>query len=201
MRPGAVIIFLKAPKAGRAKTRLGREIGFGRAAALFRQMTQRTLSEAVGPWRTILAVDPSSDLYGWSGLWPRRFERIAQGEGSLGERMNRALREVPNGPVVFIGADAPGLRAAHLRAAFQALGSADVVVGPAEDGGYWLLGLARRRPAPGAFADVRWGTEHALADTLAAFPSSFGVALLPVQRDIDDASDLAAMGPLLLSRS
>ncbi|MGE0408029.1 MAG: TIGR04282 family arsenosugar biosynthesis glycosyltransferase [Amphiplicatus sp.] len=194
-----LVIFLKAPKAGRVKTRLGREIGAARAALLCRRMTELTLREARGPWRTILAIDPPSALYGWRGLWGASFERMAQAQGDLGARMRAAMRAVRAGPVVLIGADAPGLRAAHIRAAFKALGAADAVFGPATDGGYWLMGLARRRPAPRLFENVRWSSPDALADTLASLPPSFGVARLPVLRDVDEAADLCALGPLLLS--
>lgn len=200
MKRGALIVFLKAPQAGRVKTRLAREVGAGRAAALFRQMTLLTLRQAArGTWRTILAVDRDADLFAWRAIWPRRFGRIAQGPGSLGDRMRRAMRAAPAGPVVIIGADAPALRAGHIEAAFKALGSADAVVGPAADGGYWLIGLARRRRAPALFENVRWSGPDALADTLATLPPSFLTAYLPVLRDIDEAEDLAAAPPLLLS--
>ncbi len=200
MMRGTLIVFLKTPKAGRVKTRLGRDIGMGRAAALFRHMIAATLAEAgKGRWRKIIAIDPPSDLSGLRGVWPVGFERLAQSRGSLGERMKTAMRAAPSGPVVVIGADAPGLRAAHIRRAFVALGHGDAVFGPAEDGGYWLIGLARRRPAPKLFADVRWSSPHALADTLAGLPPGFRTAFLPTLRDLDEAADLKAIGPLLRS--
>ncbi len=192
---GAVIIFLKAPRAGQVKTRLGADIGMGRAAAMFRVMTRRTITEAErGGWHTHLAVDPPSALRGWDSLWPPHLERMAQGSGDLGERMARAFNNAPPGPVVIIGADAPGFRARHLRAAFAALKGADAVFGPAADGGYWLIGLARRRPAPGLFTGVRWSTKHALKDTRDSLPPAFQVATLETLRDVDDATDLSAFG-------
>lgn len=200
MTRGTLIVFLKAPMAGRVKTRLGREIGMGRAAVLFRRMTQMTLKEASkGPWRVILAIDPHKELYCFRNLWGWSHPRMAQAKGDLGLRMAAAMEAVPRGPVVVIGADSPGLRARHLREAFAALGRADAVFGPAEDGGYWLIGLARRRRAPGLFKDVRWSSEHALADTAAGLPASFRIHRLPVLRDVDDAADLKAAGPILLS--
>lgn len=195
MTRGTVILFVKAPRAGRVKTRLGAEVGMGRAAALFRIMTMRAVLEAQkGGFRTMLAVDPASALTGWGALWPPHLPRIAQGRGDLGVRMARALRRAPPGPAVIIGGDAPGLRARHLRAAFDALRGADAVFGPAADGGYWLIGLARRRAAPDLFHDVRWSTRHALGDTLASLPQAFRVAMLETLSDIDEASDLAALG-------
>lgn len=195
---GALIVFLKAAKAGRVKTRLGRAIGMGRAAALFRHMSAATLVEASkGGWRKIIAVDPPGETL-WRG-WPQDFERIGQSHGDLGARMKAAMRAVRVGPVIIIGADAPALRVRHIRVAFAALGRADAVFGPAEDGGYWLIGLARRRAAPNIFANVRWSSQHALADTIASLPPAFTTAYLPTMRDIDERDDLAAAGPLLRS--
>lgn len=192
---GTVVIFLKAPRAGRVKTRLGVDIGMGRAAALFRIMTARTIAQAAkGDWRTMLAVDPPFAVTGWKNLWPPHLPRLAQGPGDLGARMARAFEKAPPGPVIIIGADAPALRARHLRQAFMALGGGDAVFGPANDGGYWLIGLARRRAAPDLFNGVRWSTKNAFDDTLASLPDHFSVAHLETLRDIDEAADLSALG-------
>ena len=183
------------------KTRLGADIGMGRAAALFRVMTERTIAEATkGSWRTTLAIDPASALSGWNAAWPTHLPRIPQGGGDLGERMARVFENAPPGPVVIIGADAPGLRARHLRAAFAALVGADAVFGPAADGGYWLIGLARRRPAPDLFADVRWSSAHALDDTIRTLPAAFRIAWLETLSDVDTAADLAMLGPRATAR-
>ena len=81
-----------------------------------------------------------------------------------------------------------------MRAAFDALGDADAVLGPAEDGGYWLIGLKRspRRKPIRLFEGVRWSTEHALADTEAGL-AGLRIARLETLRDVDDARDLAAL--------
>jgi len=193
---GTIILFVKAPRAGQVKTRLGAGIGMGRAAALFRIMTRRTLHEAAkGPWQTMLAVDPPSAMRGYGNLWSPNTRRMPQVSGDLGARMAHAIEIAPLGPVVIIGADAPGLRARHLRRALHVLGGADAVFGAAEDGGYWLIGLARRRAAPDLFNNVRWSTKHALSDTLASLPPDFRTHFLVERlRDIDTASDLAAFG-------
>ncbi|WP_425411000.1 TIGR04282 family arsenosugar biosynthesis glycosyltransferase [Hyphococcus sp.] len=186
-----VYIFLKAPVAGRVKTRLGAVVGMGRAAALFRIMTDWTIAEAQkGSWETVLAVDPPAAAHKRARFWPPRFRRVAQGPGDLGARMARIFRTAPPGPVVIIGADAPGLRARHLREAFKRLRGADAVFGPAADGGFWLIGLARRRAAPDLFDSVRWSSEHTLADTLKTLPESFDVRMLETLRDVDEAADL-----------
>jgi len=188
-----LVIFLKAPMAGRAKTRLAAGIGPARAVSLYRQSTD-ILVRRLGNdsrWRTVLAVDPPAAAgRGWWHLWPTHLERVGQGSGDLGQRLRHVLKAVPPGPVVIIGSDAPQISRAHIARAFHLLGHHDAVAGPAEDGGYWLIGLKRLRAAPGAFLNVRWSGEHALADTLVSLPEGFSVARLPVLRDIDEASDL-----------
>lgn len=198
---GTVIVFVKAPRAGAVKTRLAKKIGVGRATALFRVMTERTVSQAVkGNWETILAVDPAGAVTGFEHLWPPYLFRIPQGPGDLGARMGRFFEGLPPGPVVIVGSDAPGLRTRHLREAFQALKGADAVFGPADDGGYWLIGLARRKRAPKLFNGVRWSTKHALKDTLKSLPKDFEVRQLERLRDIDDVKDLAAFGARATAR-
>ena len=117
-----------------------------------------------------------------------RVARIGQGGGDLGTRMHRAAARVPHSRVVIIGCDIPDARAADVLAAFRALGRADAVFGPAQDGGYWLVGLSPRRPAR-PFAAVRWSTAHALADTLANFRPR-RVTFLRTLRDVHTAHDL-----------
>ena len=191
---GILIIMLKAPRAGAVKTRLAAGVGAGRAAALFRIMTAHTIREAEKSGATVvLAVDPPSAMSGWNSLWPPHLPRVAQGRGDLGQRMTRVMNHAPPGPVVLIGADAPGLRARHIREAFSKLRGADAVFGPADDGGYWLIGLARRRAAPDLFRGVRWSTEHALAETVASLPGDFRIGLLGAMTDIDDERDLMAI--------
>lgn len=200
MTRGTLIIFVKAPLAGRVKSRLARALGAGRAAAVYRSLTALTLAQAgKAGVATVLAVDPASALRGWRAIWPPGLARVAQARGDLGARLRAVVKSAPAGPVVVIGSDAPGLRARHLKAAFAALGGADAVVGPAADGGFWLLGLARRRTAPRLFAGVRWSSPSALEDVLAGLPKGFRVARLATLRDIDEAEDLARAGPIMRS--
>ncbi len=92
---------------------------------------------------------------------------------------------MPPGPVVIIGSDIPDIAASDIAAAFRALGSKSAVFGPARDGGYWLVGLRRRPRFIDPFANVRWSSEHALADTLANLADK-EVAMLRTLSDIDD---------------
>lgn len=123
---------------------------------------------------------------------PRATRRIGQVRGDLGARMAGAMRRHP--VAVLAGSDIPALRPADIAAAIRALGRADAVFGPAEDGGYWLVGMGPRRPAR-PFAGVRWSTEHTLADTLRNFRGR-RVALLRRLQDVDTAEDLAALRTL-----
>lgn len=198
---GTLIIFVKAPVAGRVKTRLARDLGAGRAAAVCRHLTALTIANAsAGDWRTILAIDPPAAVSQFSTLWPRKFKRFVQASGDLGDRLRAAFESAPKGPVVVIGADAPGLRKRHIRSAFRALAGRDAVFGPAADGGFWLIGL-RRVPSPGVLVNVRWSTRHALADTLKTLPGTRRVAFLERLCDVDHAADLATLGRRALLRS
>lgn len=187
MRGDAVIVFARAPRLGAVKRRLARGIGALPALRFYRNQLATLLRRLARDrrWRTVLAVTP--DRAG--ARWPVRLPRLPQGRGDLGARMQRALSR--HRRAVLVGSDIPGLGPADIAGAFRALGRADAVFGPAEDGGYWLVGLGPRRPVR-PFAAVRWSTEHALADTLANFRGR-RLALLRRLRDVDTAADLAAL--------
>jgi len=185
-----LVVMAKMPVAGGAKTRLAREIGVAAATRFARQATAVLLQRVTHDprWRTILAVAPNAGLA--SRCWPRGVARIGQGRGDLGRRMQRIMERVPPGPVVFVGTDVPGIEPAHIAEAFRRLGRHDAVFGPATDGGYWLVGLKRRPRLPHPFANVRWSSKHALADTLANLDSR-SVAFVATLSDVDDAGGFA----------
>jgi rSAM/selenodomain-associated transferase 1 len=187
-----LVIFLKEPRPGRVKTRLGREIGMIEAAWWFRHQAARLIRRLHRDrrWRTVLAVSPDREGLA-SRVWPAHLPRWPQGPGDLGDRMGRALRAMPPGPVIIIGADIPGLTACHVAEGFRLLGRHDAVLGPAPDGGYWLIGLRRGGRAVPArlFRGVRWSSPDALADTVASLaPLDAGFAA--TLRDVDEAADL-----------
>ena len=185
-------VMLKEPRPGRVKTRLGATIGLTSAAWWFRHQSARLLREVSRDprWQVILAVSP--DVAGMaSRVWPFDLPRIAQGEGDLGARMGRILRNAPPGPRLIIGGDIPDITRARISGAFGVLRSSDVVFGPATDGGYWLIGASGgSRPLPAAaLDDVRWSSRHALADSVAGFkPLRVGYA--DTLKDVDHAEDL-----------
>lgn len=105
--------------------------------------------------------------------------------------MARILRTLPPGPAVIVGSDIPELAPPHIARALAALGAHDVVLGPATDGGYWLVGARGRSRLSNLFQAVRWSTPHALADTLANMPRGRSVVLLETLADVDDGQGLA----------
>lgn len=188
-----LVIMSKAPLLGRVKTRLAKGIGVVEATRFFRQSSLSALHELGRDprWSLVLALSPDRAVHD-SGHWPSGVPRIAQGGGDLGARMARLMRDLPAGPVVMIGGDIPGIQSRHIASAFRALGRVDAVFGPAEDGGYWLVGLKRLPRVPQIFNNVRWSTPHALADTLANVSmASLQVAFLETLPDIDTGEDHA----------
>jgi rSAM/selenodomain-associated transferase 1 len=185
-----LVVMLKEPRAGRVKTRLGRDIGMVPAAWWFRHQVRRLLRRIDDPrWTVVLAVAP--DRAGLlSRVWPQHFPRIPQGRGDLGARMGHALRGARAGPVCVIGGDIPDITAPRIAEAFRTLSHHDAVFGPAPDGGYWLIGLRRVRAVPPLlFAGVRWSTLHALSDTKTTLPDH-RIAHVATLRDVDTAADL-----------
>jgi uncharacterized protein len=185
-----LIIMAKASVAGRVKTRLAAEVGLATTLRFTRHSIAGLLQRVGGDarWSTLLAVTPDSAMPGRG--WPLHVPRMAQGCGDLGQRMQRLTQSAPPGPVVIVGTDIPDITRAHIAAAFRALGRHDAVLGPAADGGYWLVGLRRRPCVLRPYAGVRWSSAHALADTLANLRGR-SVGMLPILHDVDTAADLA----------
>lgn len=183
-----LVIMVKAPVLGRAKTRLARQIGGVEALRFYRVVTAELLRR-VGRnrgWRTVLAVDPPRALR--AAYWPLDLKRRPQCRGDLGLRMLDQFERADHGPVILIGSDIPRIVTRHIEAAFAGLRRHDAIFGPAEDGGFWLMGLrAGYRPA-GIFAGVRWSGPHALEDTRQSLGES-RVAYVDTLFDVDDAAD------------
>jgi rSAM/selenodomain-associated transferase 1 len=187
-----LVIFARAPELGRVKRRLAREIGDAAALRFYRLTLARQIRHLRDPrWQLWLFVTPDTALadVAWRGIARRQVR--PQGPGDLGVRMKRPFLALPAGPVVLVGSDIPAMRASHIARAFDLLGRHDFVFGPATDGGFWLVGARRTRPMPrGLFADVRWSTFHALADSILTLPSDYSVACADVLDDVDDLRGL-----------
>lgn len=185
---------LKEPVMGRVKTRLARDIG-GAAATAFARIAAANLVRRLARdtrWRIVLAVAPDAAVT--SRMWPVGLPRIGQGRGDLGARMGRLLA-MPLRPAILIGSDIPAVSAAIIAAAFQTLRRNDAIAGPAEDGGYWLIGMNRSAPQGDIFAGVRWSTPFALADTLVNLKRA-RIDLAARLGDVDDAASYRRLGHL-----
>lgn len=191
MRRATVLIYAKPPLIGLAKTRLAAGLGRTEARRIARFTMALTLRAAIDPrWKTYLFASPDKFLQAsLGGLWPQGLIRCSQGHGDLTARLNKGLRGAPNGPVLFIGSDAPGIRSALIWQAIQSLKRHGAVFGPASDGGFWLFGLVKSPHTPSPFHNVRWSSPHAMHDVQANLPDSATVAQLPELIDIDDATD------------
>jgi len=182
-----VIVFMRQPVLGRVKTRLARETGSLAAWQFYRRASDRLLRR--------LRAEPTWDVVvAWAAPPepPALFRPgdLLQGPGDIGQRMERCLRAVPAGPAVLLGADIPAVRPRHIRRAFACLRQAPLVLGPARDGGFWLVGA--HNPAflqrPLFAADIRWSSPETLADVLTGLRQP--VALADMLADVDYAADL-----------
>jgi len=184
-----LVVFAKAPRMGRVKTRLARDIGGVRAWGFYRHALSRLVLRLASDtrWQTYLAVAPDTSCED-TGIWPEGVSRFRQGRGDLGDRMHRAFVRMPPGPVVIIGADIPDIQPRHIQNAFRTLGDHDAVFGPADDGGYWLVGQKRLPKTRAIFSDVRWSGPHALEDTCANL-SNARIGYLETLIDVDDGDD------------
>jgi rSAM/selenodomain-associated transferase 1 len=186
-----LVIYAKEPRLGAVKTRLARDIGAAPALRFYEETLQALIGRVVrdAPWHCWLAVAPDAFARAAPRQWrflPRALTLIGQGRGDLGRRMAASFARLPPGPAVLIGSDIPAIARVHIEAAFAALGRHDAVFGPAEDGGYWLVGQRRLHAMPALFRGVRWSTPHALADTLANLAPGESHALVATLADVDD---------------
>jgi uncharacterized protein len=179
----------KTPVLGLVKTRLGRQIGPAHATRFFRSTASAVLGRLCRDQRfqTLLAIAPDAGVH--TRAFDRHIARLPQGGGDLGDRMLRAANLAPPGPVLIIGTDIPSIRSDVIVRAFRALADHDVVVGPAGDGGFWLIGFNRRPRAPRCFDGVRWSHAETLNDVLANL-SGLRLARVDTLSDVDGADDL-----------
>ncbi|MHA1165953.1 MAG: TIGR04282 family arsenosugar biosynthesis glycosyltransferase [Alphaproteobacteria bacterium] len=183
-----LIVMAKEPRCGAVKTRLARDIG-AVAATQFYRMTLANVSARLARdprWRTIIAVSPDTSIN--SAVWPCGTALIPQGLGNLGARMQRVFDWLPSGPAIIVGTDIPEISAEKIAAAFSLLRGHDAVFGPANDGGYWLVGLKRSPRVRRIFDHVRWSSPHALTDTQANLEGA-RVALTQPLSDVDEGKN------------
>ena len=199
-------LFVKTPGRSPVKSRLWPAIGREAAEALYRDCAMAGAEVAVAlqhagrlqAYWAIAEPDDAALPCPWQGL-----PRLWQGDGSLGERMARIYETLRarHGAALLVGTDVPQASEALFRSAIDALDDgADVVIGPGEDGGFWLVG--GRAPVPlGAWTAPRYSTPNAYGDFLAGLPTGLQVDIAPTLRDLDEGGDLLAVAAAMAALS
>lgn len=185
-----LLIFIKNPQLGQVKTRLAKDLGEEKALEIYLRLLDHTRQQS-------LAVDVDRRLYYSSFVeegddWPsEQFNKYLQEGEDLGQRMSNGFRRAffdGARKAIIIGSDCAQITAEHLQEAFDALEGRDMVAGPANDGGYYLLGM--KRYIPELFRNMEWSTETVLADTMAiARGMNLSVKVLDRLIDVDTAED------------
>jgi uncharacterized protein len=191
-----VIVFAKAPVAGHVKTRLARSVGGARALELYRWLGATVIAQLRDPrWELWVAFTPSAER-GHVEAWLGPADRwTPQPDGDLGERLAAAVSAAfaaGDGPVLLVGTDCLALTAERVAEALSALATHDAALGPARDGGYYLLGMTR---ALAVFDGVAWSTS-AVAEHTRARLREAGATWVELQTevDVDEAADLDSVG-------
>ncbi len=187
MSPTA-LIFLKTPRPGFVKTRLAKDLGNEAACQIYRHLAEKTLSQIPCDWPCHIYFTPSDaelEIRDWLGKKPQYHP---QSEGDLGLRLSTACEQAFTAgasSVVLLGGDCPGIQSEHLKIAAQELAKGKSVIGPARDGGYWLLGLPKH--CPEVFEKIRWSTSEVFSITQKHLQDAqLPPTLLPTLEDVDD---------------
>lgn len=199
----ALIVFVYSPDAGLVKRRLAEEIGAEQAAKVYDTLTRKQLDcftsmPQIKPYVFFAPAEKSDEVEQWLSPYEERVALAAQAEGDPGERMHSAFRRIFSRneihKAVIAATDCPDLTPDLLRHGFAELDNYDVVLGPAEDGGYYLLGM--REFYPRLFEEIEWQDGQTAAQTIErAKEQRLSHTLLPVLRDVDTGQDLDALCP------
>jgi uncharacterized protein len=188
-----VLFFVKYPEPGKVKTRLAATVGAERAAAIYRSLAEAVRRRLPRDVEVLVLCDPperAAEIAHWLGQRPDQC--VPQAAGDLGTRLEAAFaagfaRGIE--ALAVIGSDCVEITPAHFAEVWEALATHDAVLGPAVDGGYYLLAL--RAPQPALFRDIAWSTDGVCRQTLErAAVAGLRVHLLPTLRDVDTEEDL-----------
>ncbi|NJC26712.1 TIGR04282 family arsenosugar biosynthesis glycosyltransferase [Neolewinella antarctica] len=164
----ALIIMIKNPIPGKTKTRLAASVGNDVALKMYGVLTNWTREQTTGLGDDVTRYLYYSDHISSDDAWPEvHFDKRLQRGDDLGARMENAFGEAferGHDRIIIIGTDCPGMTTQYLADSFRALATCDLVVGPALDGGYTLLGMTK--PNPELFREMTWSTERVLPETL-----------------------------------
>lgn len=189
-----LIIFAKAPVPGKVKTRLHDKCSAETAAYVAELLLTHIVELACDHWQGEVIISVAGEIQ--HPVIVRLYEEypvdcISQLEGDLGQRMHHAFEQVGR-PAAIIGADVPACSAATLQNAWQSLANGNNVIGPALDGGYYLIGL--QQPFAELFENVDWGTANVYQQTLThADDASLSLQTLEYMSDLDTWSDIEAL--------
>lgn len=198
MKSDAHLIFIKYPEPGKVKTRLAKTIGAEKAADIYKSLAEKTLRTTLSEnWDTLIFIEPYhrlSDFREWLGS---EHTYLPQKGFGLGERMFTALREgfdMGYKRCVLTGSDIPRLNADTVSDGLGGLIKKDASVGPASDGGYYLIGFRQNTLTERIFIDIEWSTGTVFEKTMAKLGSAdLDVHLTAELSDLDDESDLAKL--------
>jgi rSAM/selenodomain-associated transferase 1 len=190
-----LLFFVKNPERGKVKSRLAAVIGDDSAIRLYKNLVTQMLSTLKeGTFPLYICFFPKNDqkpIRNWLG---REYRYMPQNGKDLGERMRNGFFDgfaMGYKRVVLIGSDIPDLPINYIEKAFKSLKEMDVVIGPAFDGGYYLIGFKDKTFSPQVFEGIAWGTKNVFAETIEKLKRfRRAVHTLPYQRDIDTAEDL-----------
>jgi rSAM/selenodomain-associated transferase 1 len=190
-----ILLFLKAPVRGGVKTRLAAGLGDDAALELYRNFVSDILETIENSGLPCIAFfyPPDAEAMVSDWLGPRH-RHLPQEGTDLGERMKNAFKRVfqeEQDRAIIIGSDIPDLPTRLLNEALESLGRHDCVIGPAFDGGYYLIGFSKAGFRPGVFDNIAWSTEGVYADTMRRLKRDGAmVHVLPLRRDVDAIDDL-----------
>jgi len=193
-----VILFVKLPEKGRVKSRLARHVGEDVALRLYENMVLDVidvLKRGRFPFRICYTPPDARDqIAGWLG---QEYDYLPQTGGHLGDRMEGAFAFVFSGDVeevLLIGSDIPGLTTEVIEEAFTSLLTNGSVIGPADDGGYYLIGFRKNTFTPRIFRDMVWSTSRVFRETVDRLhEESVTLHVLPEMTDIDTLEDLRTL--------
>jgi hypothetical protein len=201
-----LLFFIKSPEKGKVKSRLASVIGDKPAANLYRDFITQMLSTLRrGDFPFYICFYPKNALKGLREWLGGQYQYIPQKGKDLGERMRNGFIgafEIGFRRVVLIGSDIPDLPLEFVEEAFTSLKKKDAVIGPALDGGYYLIGFKDKTFSPQVFEGMAWGTETVFGETMNILKKLMqNVHTLPYRRDIDTIEDLRKLDLNLPSQS
>ena len=196
MQTSLLMVFVRNPKLGTVKTRLAITVGDKMALEIYMELMRHTaeVTQKLSADRKVFYSEKIEKYDVWTEM---SFSKALQTKGTLGQRMENAFSsafEQGYKKVLIVGSDLYSLKASHIEKALEHLDKKEVVIGPAQDGGYYLLGLNKKLPA--LFYNKNWGTSSVLKETLKDLRTK-SVALMEPLSDIDDFEDLKQETELL----